>query len=240
MQFITYQNSAEISKDTKKVRNIHADSDPAFNSTITDLITDFMLQDIVETGTYTGQGSTSIFAKTGLPVYTIEAKPSFAKQARQYLKDENVVVFNAFSLPKTLMLKYIVEQQYLQLPLSPTLKTDGPPSFYLKELFYDTEHVVLEDMLPSLILNERRQLIFLDSAGAIGYLEAMYVAKLLEKHNLQNKKIILLDDVDHIKHGNSVIDLAEKWGWVVSITKSGRLGWAVHKSAMSTHTGTFS
>ena len=56
-----------------------------------------------------------------------------------------------------------------------------------------------------LINNNKRQIVFLDSAGGVGYLEFKTFMK-LPKKNL-NSKILILDDVMHIKHYRSVKEL---------------------------------
>jgi hypothetical protein len=84
------------------------------------------------------------------------------------------------------------------------IDTLDPVPFYLTEINFD----VPEDLLFPLINNSSKQLIFLDSAGGIGYIEYLKVMS-LQKDLLKNK-VLVLDDIYHVKHYRSVLDLEQK------------------------------
>jgi hypothetical protein len=88
------------------------------------------------------------------------------------------------------------------------------------------QNVLFEDGLNLLCNNDRKQLIFLDSAGGVGYAEFMEV---MSFHNdcLKNK-IIMLDDIQHIKHCRSVAKLLEM-GQDVHISAENRFAWCYLK-----------
>ena len=98
-----------------------------------------------------------------------------------------------------------------------TYDSDYPKSFYMREI---NQKVVLENALEVLANNDRKQLVFLDSAGGVGY------AEFLEFMNYEGKcnKILVLDDIDHIKHKRSVKHL-EDLGYEVSKSKGNRFAW---------------
>ena len=73
---------------------------------------------------------------------------------------------------------------------------------YKNEINMDSD---FENALPFLINNDTKQIVFLDSAGGVGYLEFKTFMK-LPKKNLVNK-ILILDDVMHVKHYRSVTEL---------------------------------
>ena len=59
----------------------------------------FEFEDIVETGTFMGTGSTTVFARTGIKTTTIECNKQRAEQATQNLsKYPNVTVINGLSV----------------------------------------------------------------------------------------------------------------------------------------------
>jgi hypothetical protein len=79
---------------------------------------------------------------------------------------------------------------------------------------------VLEDALNIFANNDRKQLVFLDSAGGVGYAEFLEFMNYEGKYN----KILVLDDVNHIKHKRSV-EYLEKIGLEVSKSKENRFAW---------------
>jgi hypothetical protein len=114
-----------------------------------------------------------------------------------------VRVINCLSLKKEDMYNFLINDKY-SFDSSIMVDTDKPLEFYMNEL----NHNVVEDILYPLISNNTRQLIFLDSAGGIGYLEYQKVMS-LSKDQL-NQKVLILDDIYHIKHHRSVLDLKNK------------------------------
>ena len=156
-----------------------------FKSTVDQLIKKYKPKQIIETGSYKGLGSTLVFAKTKKPVISIECNRDYAMKARRNLKNyNNVIILNAHSLKKKNLIKFINNYKYKN------------------EINVDSD---FEDALFFLINNNKRQIVFLDSAGGVGYLEFKTFMK-LPKKNL-NSKILILDDVMHIKHYRSVKEL---------------------------------
>lgn len=195
-----------------------------FSSTIEDLIKRFFIEEIIETGTFNGLGSTSVFAKTGIKVITIESCFEHFQQAKENLKEyKNVELHHALSLSLKEMEKFITEDDIYQsdLVLSGRLAIDGGQSgssqnFYLNEVRgFSGEKASIEDLLFNLINNPKKQLVFLDSAGGVGFLEFKKFMS-MESEYLKNK-ILVLDDVSHVKHYRSVVFLNnENYNVVVS------------------------
>jgi hypothetical protein len=103
--------------------------------------------------------------------------------------------------------------------LDVTYDSKYPKSFYMREI---SQNVVVENALDLLCNNDRNQLIFLDSAGGVGYLEYLWVMNLPNEF-IQHKTLIL-DDINHIKHYRSVKDLIEK-GFDVQVSEDKRFAW---------------
>jgi hypothetical protein len=71
----------------------------------------------------------------------------------------------------------------------------------------------------SLITNPESQLIFLDSSGGVGLLEFQRVRELPKE--ILNEKLIMLDDINHIKHYRSLQWMKENCK--VEYSEDGRL-----------------
>ena len=88
------------------------------------------------------------------------------------------------------------------------------------------ERVLFENGLDLFCNNDRKQLIFLDSAGGVGYAEFLEV---MSYHtDFLNNKILMLDDVQHIKHCRSVAKLLEM-GQDVHLSAENRFAWCYLK-----------
>jgi hypothetical protein len=177
--------------------------DSAFPKLVNRVVKDNNIEEIIETGTFTGLGSTKIFAETNIPVKTIECNVGCYNSAKANLVNyPNVEFINALSLNKNDMMEFIKNDTFLfdkkYLDECQILSDHADPvSFYDGELI----NVGKENVLFDLINNDKKQIIFLDSAGGVGYLEFLEVLKLW-KDFLKNKHIIL-DDVFHVKHFRS-------------------------------------
>jgi hypothetical protein len=94
-----------------------------------------------------------------------------------------------------------------------------PKVFYAQEIL---QPVLVEDALNIFAKNETRQLVFLDSAGGVGYLE--FVEFMSWPLSVRREKVLLLDDVTHVKHAKSVQSLKD-WGFDVKLSSDGRFAW---------------
>lgn len=193
--------------------------DLEFKKTVNMLINKYAIEQIIETGIGFGKGSTLIFAKTDLPVFAIECNAQHIGMAKKHLKDyPNVSILHGYSLKHKEMIKFIFKDNVYEK--YPKLKREGgnkAPLFYLQEI---SCHAPAENLLARLISNNKRQLVLLDSSGGVGYLE---FKKFMSIDYLKNK-VLMLDDVRHVKHYRSVKELKKKsikfnycnskrWGW---------------------------
>ena len=197
-----------------------------FYKVVNRLIKEYDIQDIIETGTFMGDGSTRIFAETGKTVITVECNPIHWEAAKNNLKQfPNVVCLWGFSLNKNDMIRAIMETDFSDFPAE--VRRDHPYSkaFYMREIGFNPP---FEAVLSSLLDNKNNQLVFLDSAGGIGFEEynnAMYYFESINE-NAKGHKVIMLDDVNHVKHYRSVQDLKAK-GYLVNFSSDGRFAWAI-------------
>ncbi len=200
------------------------DKNDEFINTVNTLVERYNIQDIVETGTGSGSGSTVIFAKTELPIITMECNPMALRSAGENLKKfPNVIIKNALSLKKSILIEFIKTDKW-DIPEGIEIDSTNPVSFYTNEV---NREVIEEDILFGLINNNRKQLIFLDSAGGVGWLEFIKVMEL--ETNFLHNKVLLLDDVNHVKHYRSIKEL-DLIGYKVIISKDNRFGYTTFES----------
>jgi hypothetical protein len=187
---------------------LHLSDNKIFVPTMKALIRDHKILDVVESGTYDGTGSTTVFAKTGCNVYSIEADKERVRNSRDNLRMwDRVHVFHGLSMPYNDAVKFIVEDDIYDINPIPDLEFDG--DIYrdrlgtLKDFATSFEEGGKENILANLICNNRPQLIFLDSGGGIGLCEFEHTMKLIYplwyKH-----KILVMDDIRTYKHYRSV------------------------------------
>ncbi len=200
---------------------IEMSTDPDFVNTIDHIIKTYGIKSIVETGAFHGLGSTLVFAKTGLPVTSIECNPTHVNIARENLKNyPNVTLILSNSLKVADLRKFIATDDiYQQKDLN--IEVDGgndPKGFYMNEIGSEG---IPENMLKTVADTPERQMILLDSAGGVGWPEFM------EFMNFTNikEKILVLDDVSHVKHYRSV-NLLKQLGKEFHFSSSKRWGWA--------------
>jgi hypothetical protein len=183
-----------------------------FVDTVNLLIKKHSLAEIVETGTFNGLGSTKVFAETGLNVVSLESCKTHYEVATNNLKNyPNVKILHASSLSLNEMRKFIEEDTVYksELVFTKKINVDGgenAKSFYLQEICgFDGGLPPEDNKLWDLINNHTRQLVFLDSAGGVGYLEFLQFMK-LEPDKLKTK-VLLMDDIFHVKHYRSIVKL---------------------------------
>lgn len=191
-----------------------------FEETIFSLTKNFKIEEIIETGTYNGLGSTSVFARTGIKTISMESCEKHYNLAKNNLQNfPNVELHHASSLPFDEMEQFILEDDiyFSDLVVSEKIKIDGTDQskdynlskkFYLEEVRgFSNKKIPTENLLITLIDNLKNQLVFLDSAGGVGFLEFKKFMT-LDSEKLKNK-ILVLDDVSHVKHYRSVVTLKQ-------------------------------
>jgi len=193
-----------------------------FRNVVKDLLSNNEVDDIVETGTYNGLGSTSIFAETNKYVFTIECNfNNFSIASRNLSNFENVCVIHGLSINRNELIKGLLHENF---DIDTKYDSSYPKAFYMREI---SHNVVVENALDLFANNDRKQLVFLDSAGGVGYLEFNSFMSYPEEY-LKNK-ILMLDDISHIKHKRSVERL-EELGYEVNKSSQERFAWCILKN----------
>ena len=194
-----------------------------FSIVVTWLCDHFQFDDIVETGTFMGTGSTTIFARTGIKVTTIECNKQRAAEATKNLqKFPNVTVIHGLSMDRKGSIEFMLQNDH-EYPFGvqhDVRDLNQERDFYVREVNVECP---TESVLPLLINNEQEQLIFLDSAGGMGFYEFKEGVMALQGEQLK-KKTVIFDDVNHIKHYRSV-KLLEDAGYCVNYDWNLRFAW---------------
>lgn len=181
--------------------------DNNFEYYVRDIIKKYSITDIVETGTNIGRGC-KIFAETLLSVDTIECNDYLYNIAKNNLsKYKNVKLHFGYSLTKKQILDRLNDTDYFKNYFNykkdgvkvDVLETQDPHSFYVEELIKFSSECVEENLLLKCLSNKKSQLVYLDSAGCLGFLEFKKIMTELPLDILLTKTI-LMDDCNHIKH----------------------------------------
>jgi len=189
------------------------------------IIKKYEIESIVETGAYDGMGSSQLLASNGLPFDTIECHGMNFIAAKVNLENfKNAIVHHAYSLKLDEMLEFIKKDEWTNNPtemvnLGVKFDHDNPRWYYTHELNDVVSKPKKENLLMDLITNSERQLVFLDSSGGVGLLEFQKVMELPKE--ILKEKLIMLDDINHIKHYRSLQWMKENCN--VKYSEDGRL-----------------
>lgn len=231
--------------------SIQMSEDPHLIKELKTLATADCIHYIFESGTYLGTGSTSFIANTFKncknlkQFFTLEINPDFFLQAKK-----NLAQFSFVRCIYGLSVKYdeaiafiktddaiLNHHQYSDVFIDDII---NPQKFYLNEiegflsrkklglrrlLLRKREDVIQETLAPL----KGTPLIVLDSAGGIGYLEFQKVLKIMRS---KKEFYLLLDDVHHLKHFRSKLDVEADEKFKI-LAKSLDNGWLLAHHAKS-------
>jgi predicted O-methyltransferase YrrM len=188
-----------------------------FRDVVRRLVKEHNIDEVLETVTYLGTGSTAVFAGENLNVFTVECNVNHLIQATENLQGmSNVCFIHGLSLKRERIISGLMAMEF---PKGGIYDSTNPKVFYVQEA---NQAVLVEDALSLLSKNESRQLVFLDSGGGLGYLE--FLEFMSWPLSVRRQKVLLLDDVTHVKHAKSVQSLKD-WGFEVGISQDGRFAW---------------
>jgi glycosyltransferase involved in cell wall biosynthesis/ADP-heptose:LPS heptosyltransferase/predicted O-methyltransferase YrrM/ubiquinone/menaquinone biosynthesis C-methylase UbiE len=182
----------------------------AFSEEIRKVFAQYKPKKIIETGTYLGQGTTTIIAEAmrhlGIEgtFFTIEVNPQYYAKAREYLQSKGypVTALHGLSVPRSLLpSRQEIQKATVETAAGEDLFVDHPEPLRADRYYGETDFPDVPDALLGQCLRQfdgKPDFVLLDSAGHMGFIEFQY---LLE--HLQGPCIIALDDIDHIKHRRS-------------------------------------
>lgn len=190
-----------------------------FTNVVNKILQENEVDEIVETGAFNGLGSTSVFAQTKKYVFSIECNyNNFVNATNNLINYENVCVVHGLSLNRQDLVRGLLNESF---DIQTKYDSDYPKAFYMREI---SHQVVVENALDLFCNNHRKQLVFLDSAGGVGFLE--FNAFMNYNKSYLSNKILMLDDISHIKHKRSVEKL-EELGYEVHQSTDNRFAWCI-------------
>jgi hypothetical protein len=182
---------------------------PEFGKELYNLILDYRLANVLETGTYTGQGSTKCIVEAlkvlnesqGLPVElnSIESNLENWLRADALYRDIDWVKLHlGLSVNKDVypdkdsIGKYVMNMKIKY----PHIHIDdvGEDGYWFEVTNCDREDILLELMKKDF----KPQLILLDSCGVLGFKEFLRIATTVIRYT--HTWFLALDDTEHIKH----------------------------------------
>jgi hypothetical protein len=180
---------------------------------------------IIECGTFNGLGSTSRFCEAihdnPIPFISIEVNPMYHQLAIKNLSYNFLsftTLINGLTIPRHLLPKK--EDIDLSYATYDFIESKDPKECYIQEINFD----VPDDILGKIFKDEMEdELIFLDSAGHMGFIEFNYLLSLTKF-----PKMIILDDINHIKHFKTMQFIkSQPENFKIILTDNDRYGFAI-------------
>lgn len=215
------------------------DSESEFSVAIKKLFTEIKPRQIIETGTYMGEGTTRVIATTlrdlGLTntvFHSIECNPNNYRRALENLVQRNlaayVLVHHGLSVPND------------KLPTLADIEAFCVTDIEYDDIFVDHQELeraylyfketdfsgIPDDMLGECLrsFNYRPDFVLLDSGGHMGNIEFNYLVSLL-----QGPCVIALDDIYHIKHHKSFLQIQADPRFKILTSSSEKFGFCIAK-----------
>ena len=194
---------------------------------------------IIETGTYLGRGSTAAICRglAALPeircaFYTIEVNARNYGQALANLAERGhlsrVKPLHGLSLPRTLLpSREAIRKATVDDPAHGDIFVDFPEDIRADVYFQETNHTDCPDDLLGMCLaacGGRPDILLLDSAGHLGFVEFQYVLS-----KLKGPCFFALDDTLHVKHYESLQFVKRDGRFQILKESSERFGFCIAK-----------
>jgi hypothetical protein len=166
----------------------------AFTDALTGIIYAHSLKKIIETGSYKGEGTTAAIRRAmsgDEQVYSIEVNPTYHHEAEVANGGSGIHFLLGLSIGNA------------QIPVDTTFNVpdwvvvDHQPEYRSQLYNREVMHKVPDHMLDYALaqMDHRPDLVILDSAGHMGYIEFRY---LMER--VHGDFFLALDDTNHVKH----------------------------------------
>ncbi|MDA8991270.1 class I SAM-dependent methyltransferase [Opitutales bacterium] len=185
--------------------------DNTFKTAIKRFIEKYDIKNIIETGTYQGEGTTeaicdSIKQSNEIKAFSIEVNENFILKASKFLLSKNnfnrIRILHGLSIPSRLIPSKIEIQKFVNECSNHKLYIDHAEDERVNNYCNEVDFRNLDEDLMLFCLNnidnKKNTLIILDSAGHLGYIEFNYLLSILERTTY-----IALDDIYHLKHFKS-------------------------------------
>ena len=192
---------------------------------------------VIETGTYHATGTTTIIAnalvESGSPdatFYSIEVNPRLYEKAVENVSRRGlpVSVLHGLSVPRSLLpTAEQISQQYVGAIEAEGIFVDHEESDRAARYHAETDFPDVPDDLLGRCLREFRyspDFVLLDSGGHMGYIEFRYLLPFL-----QSPCFIALDDIFHVKHHRSFLELQQDSRFELVAASEEKFGFCIAK-----------
>jgi len=178
-----------------------------FEESVLGLISSIKPKRIIETGTYLGNGSTEIIARslatcniTDYEFYTIECNLQYYQRAKLHLQSfPKIKLIHALSLPRNLLPKEDeLRKELIENVKKDDIWVDHPEEQRVTKYFQETDFPNIPDDALGRILKSVDgcvDLMMLDSGGHLGLTEFTYSLS-----KIKTPCHFVLDDIFHVKH----------------------------------------
>jgi predicted O-methyltransferase YrrM len=194
---------------------------------------------IIETGTYLAQGTTRIIASslrdaglTGTAFYSIECNPKHYHQAQANLRQcglqDHVRLLLGLSLPRVLLpTPDRIHEETVRNQWGGDIFVDHQEHERVALYHRETDFPYLpEDLLGACLesVDYRPDIVLLDSGGHMGHVEFKYLVE-----RLQGACYIVLDDIFHIKHHRSFMQIQSDPRFTILAASREKFGFCIAK-----------
>ncbi len=224
----------EVEKDLTAVGK-----ESEFGSAIHSLFKEIRPKKIIETGTYLGTGTTTIIAgsikRIGIEnaaFLSIEVNPLHIRHAYFNLQNngliENVKLLHGLSVPRRMLptMQEIKDRTVENIEFEDIFvdhkEHERAMNYYRETNFSDVPDDILGKSLAQ--FQNKPDFVLLDSAGHIGYVEFQYLIQLLE-----GPCYIALDDIYHIKHHKSFLEMKSDPRFEIIVDSKEKFGFCIAK-----------
>ena len=195
------------------------DSDSDFSKSILAVIEEHRPTKLIETGTYLGTGTTALIASAiknleieNAKFYSIEVSPSNCAEASLNIFNRGlsdyVEILNGLSISRDQLLnrgmisKLFIEKDWPDHVYIDHLVKNRVENYYSETNFPKVEDNLLVKCIE--LFENRPDFVLLDSGGHVGSEEFDIFI-----HNVKGPCILVLDDIHHVKHYNSMKRIIE-------------------------------
>ena len=240
LELIRKTKNIKIAGEDKNEKDLtQIDSVSEFAIQLGNVIKEFKPKKLMETGTYLGMGTTTVVTtalkENGLndsQFFSIEVKPENHLAARKNLTENGLInyvtLLNGVSMPrKSLPTIEEIERTTVKELEFEGIYVDHQESerarLYYNETNYDN---VEEDLIGKCLITfeNKPDFVLLDSGGHMGNLEFNYLIERLEK-----ECIVALDDVNHIKHRKSYMQIQNDSRFELITSSDEKFGFCIAK-----------
>jgi len=215
------------------------DSLSVFGKILREIIKETKPRKIIETGTYLGEGTTTVIASAVRDFnidlekfYSIEVNPQYFRSAYIHLRNlgllEFVTLENGLSIyRKQLPNRDKIREMFLDTIWPDYVYIDHNKDIRVNKYFEETNFGdVPEGLLITCLekLEQTPDLVLLDSGGHVGELEFDTLIPMLK-----GPCIIALDDIYHVKHYNSLVKIKEDKRFKIMELSKEKFGFCITK-----------